>query len=142
MSSQTRLARWTAYVTLALVVALGLGGLILAPAVFSARNNTDEVRRGNELAACRSEMRADIDDATAALEVANSQLVGMLPEGLAAAMNNPEQLQALLEQATAARADVDQAVADLVAANARYRESVELSTSNPDEFLERCRSTG
>jgi hypothetical protein len=138
VSRDTRTARLTAYVTLIAVLALGLGGLLIAPAVYSARNNSDEVRRSNELAACRSELRADIDDATTSLEVANSQLLGLLPEGIAAAMNDPTLLDELLGQAQAATAAQDDAVNELLAANARYRDAAELSADNPDEFLRQC----
>lgn len=138
MSRDTRTARLTAYVTLVAVLALGLGGLLIAPAVYSARNNSDEVRRSNELAACRSELRADIDDATTSLEVANSQLLGLLPEGIAAAMNDPALLDELLAQAQAASTAQDDAVAALLAANARYRDAAELSAEDPERFLQEC----
>lgn len=138
MSHDTRAARLTAYITLVVVLLMGVGGLLVTPAVYSARNNTDEVKRGNQLAACRSEARADIDDASTALEVANSKLVGLLPAGIAAAMSSPDSLDELLAEATAARDDLDQALAELQEANARYRTAVELSTDNPDLFLEQC----
>lgn len=138
MSHDTRAARLTAYITLVVVLLMGIGGLLVTPAVYSARNNSDEVRRGNDLAACRSEARADIDDASTALEVANSKLVGLLPAGIAAAMSNPDSLDELLVEATAARDELDEALADLQDANARYRAAVELSTDNPDLFLEQC----
>lgn len=140
MSHETRTARLTAYVTLVAVLLLGLGGLFVAPAVYSTRNSADEVRRSNELAACRSELRADIDDASTALEVANSQLLGLLPQGIDAAMTDPAGLAPLLDQAAATRDAQTAALDDLLAANARYRDAAELSAADPDAFLAECRT--
>lgn len=140
MSHETRTARLTAYVTLVAVLLLGLGGLFVAPAVYSARNSADEVRRSNELAACRSELRADIDDASTRLDAANAQLLGLLPAGIAAAMNNTDQLAPLLEQAQTATEAQSIAIDELMAANSRYRSAAELSADDPEAFLAQCGS--
>lgn len=140
MSHETRTARLTAYVTLVAVLLLGLGGLFVAPAVYSTRNSADEVRRSNELAACRSELRADIDDASTRLDAANAQLLGLLPAGIAAAMNDTGQLAGLLDQAQAATEAQSIAIDELMAANSRYRAAAELSADDPEAFLAQCSS--
>lgn len=139
MTAQTRRARVTAYVTLAIVLLVGIGlAVFVGPAVYSTRNNTDQVRVGNELAACRSEARADVDDASARLEVANSRLVSLLPEGIEAAMNDPARLERVLADARAAGADAEDALVSLQAATDRYRAAVVASRDAPERFLADC----
>lgn len=127
---------------LAVVAVLTAGSVIMLvialPAIFSSRNNSDAVRQGNELAACRSEYRADIDDANTALAVANSRLVTLLPEGIAAAMDDPAGLVPVLDAATSARAEVDVALVELRAATDRYRVAVSESRADPEGFLAEC----
>lgn len=139
MTAQTRRARVTAYVTLVLVLSMGIGlAVFVGPAVYSTRNNTDQVRLGNELAACRSQARADVDDAAARLEVANTKLVALLPEGIEAAMNDPARLSALLERAQSASLDTEEALAGLQVATDRYRAAVVASRDTPEQFLADC----
>jgi hypothetical protein len=58
---------------LAMVAVLVLGSAVMLvvalPAIFSARNNTDEVRRGNEMAACRALLAYDVNSAKADLDI-------------------------------------------------------------------------
>lgn len=58
---------------LAMVAILVLGSAVMLvvalPAIFSARNNTDEVRKGNEMAACRALLAYDVNSAKADLDI-------------------------------------------------------------------------
>lgn len=58
---------------LAVVAVLVLGSAVMLvvalPAIFSARNNSDEVKRGNEMAACRALLSYDVNAAKADLDI-------------------------------------------------------------------------
>ena len=115
---------------LAFVAILVLGSammlIIALPAIFSAENNSDQVRNGNEMAACRSIYRAKIDDASANLQVVISQ-------GLQALARDDD---AALDQAVVGLAETENR---LKQATNDYTDAVNRSSEDPDQFLAECR---
>lgn len=155
MSGQTRQAKWLAVGTAAGVLVMLIVALWQYPAVLAARDNSDEVRRGNEMAACRSEIRTQTLDrahtqlaiAQTSLDNANSTVVSLLPAGLAAAMLDPDQVQPVLAEAIVATEavstagdDVSRAITELEDASRSFEQAVAESRLDPDRFLERCRA--
>ncbi len=147
-------------IVLALVIAT-TGGLVLfallsLPATFSSRNNVDQVARGNELAACRSEAAAIVTDARSALDVAvgtlnvssatldvltNEALHLIVTEGRAST-----RLPMILEALPAVRATVTDAVdvvddstAAMASATEHYQDQLRQSREHPDAFLRACK---
>lgn len=140
MSHDTRVARLTAYIALVAVLALGVGGFLVTPAILRTQTTTAEVRRSAEVAACRAQLRADIDDASAALEVATARLVASVPPAvLAASGGTPGEVQAALDEHRALVADVERLVDQLETATAEYRAAADQGLDDPDGFLARCR---
>lgn len=114
---------------LAFVAILVLGSALMLvvalPAIFSAENNSNQVRDGNATAACRSTYRAKIDDAAADLQI-------VIAEGLAAiAQDNDE----ALDQAALELAETELALKE---ATDHYTEAVNRSSSDPEAFLREC----
>ena len=140
MSHDTRVARLTAYIALVAVVCLGVGGFLVTPAVLQTQTATAEVRRAAEVAACRAQLRADIDDASAALEVATAELVASVPPAvLSAAGADPAEIQAALDEHEQLVAEVNRQVERLEAATGEYRAAADQGLDDPDGFVARCR---
>lgn len=124
-----RRVSWLLALTLAVAVVLVTTTALLVPATFSARNNADQVARGNDLGTCRSEMRADIDRA-------NSRSSILILEGLSAeAEGDHERLVALLGEVPDIQAEMRDAID-------RYDAAVTRSREDPDGFLADCRNGG
>ena len=114
---------------LAVVAILVLGSAVMLvvalPAIFSARNNTDEVKRGNEMAACRALLAYDVHWAKADLDI-------VFALGLQAAVADDD--DTLKTQADLIP-DRAKALRDALEAQ---RVGNELSRDDPGEFLIRC----
>lgn len=114
------------WLTLAVAVVLITTMVLLIPATFAARNNADQVARGNDLAACRSSFRAEVD-------LANSLGFTIILEGLALlAADDREALGDLAGQVPTIREHI-------VEATLEYNSAVERSQDDPDGFLRDCR---
>ncbi len=145
---------------LAVVAVLTAGSVIMLmvalPAIFSSSNNSDQVRRGNELTTCRADFVADVEDADGALSAAKARLLiadsdqlSLLPQGLAAALENPDEIGPILDRSIggqeaieAAQVDVLAAVESLFAANEARREANRRSREDPEGFLAECKARG
>ena len=114
---------------LAMVAVLVLGSAVMLvvalPAIFSARNNTDEVRRGNEMAACRALLAYDVNSAKADLDI-------VFALGLQAAVADDD--VSLRQQADL----IPERAKVLRDALEAQRVGNELSRDDPDAFLEEC----
>jgi len=142
---------------LAVVAVLTAGSVIMLmvalPAIFSSSNNSDQVRRGNELTTCRADFVSNVDEADgqlsaakARLLIADSDQLSLLPEGLAAALQDPDSVGPILaesiagqEAIEAAQADVLEKVDELFAAVEARREANRRSRVEPEEFLAECK---
>lgn len=114
---------------LAFVAILVLGSalmlVIALPAIFSAENNSDQIRDGNEMAACRSIYRAKIDDASANLQI-------VIAQGLQAIAKDDE---AGLDEAVLGLAETELM---LQRATDDYTDAVNRSSADPEAFLADC----
>lgn len=114
---------------LAMVAVLVLGSAVMLvvalPAIFSARNNTDEVRRGNEMAACRALLAYDVNSAKADLDI-------VFALGLQAAVADDD---ATLQQQADLIPERAKILRDALEAQ---RIGNELSRDDPDAFLTEC----
>jgi hypothetical protein len=125
------------------VAVLTAGSLIMLiialPAIFSSRNNSDAVRRGNELAACRSEFNAEVASAQDAVEDARAERDNLVIYGLAAtATGDDDALTQLVEQTPAAVEAIERARAVKTQAVEAYAAAVRKSRDEPAEFLAEC----
>lgn len=126
MSHQTKVARWIAYFTFALVLVIAALVAVTAPAVIQSRDNVSQVQRGNELAGCRSEHLVSILDGVTRVLLTQS-------EGLEAyATDDMELLARSVEQIQEDREATRRAML-------AYSVAVQRSSENPDAFLEECR---
>lgn len=114
---------------LAFVAILVLGSALMLvvalPAIFSAENNSDQVRDGNEMQACRSTYRAKIDDASANLQI-------VIAHGLQAIAQDDDEG---LNEAVLGLAETE---LQLKRATEDYTDAVNRSSSDPEAFLAEC----
>lgn len=126
---------------LTLVVTIGV--LILAavsiPILLDTSNNADQVRRGNEIAACRAEIRSHVDLAIGAVLASKAELDLLTNRGFEASMRGDDaELALIVGQAPAARDEVVLSIDALNAAVDRYAEATTASVDDPDAFLASC----
>ena len=115
-----------AWATLVLVIVVGVIVIAVGWQASNAADNSSEVARGNEVAACRAQSRAAIDEADKTISV-------LVLRGLrAAALSDQETLR----EVAAASLPAEKA---LSSATQRYRRDVDLSVHDPATFLEECR---
>lgn len=137
---------------LLLFVILFAGALTLRYS-FTGANNSDQVKQGNQISACRSSAHIGIDNANATVSgantsqgIADSQLQELIATGFGAVAvgdtATTNEVIAMKQQAFARidRADtaVDQAEKALHAATATYQKAVTLSLHDPAKFLRDC----
>ena len=117
-----------------------IGSLVAGPKILTSASTTNAIRRGNELTACRAGYRVELDDASSRLQAARARLDGLTNEGLEASVRRDSTaLAGIVPKLAPARADVVEEAARLEQATDRYRELVELSRTDPAEFLAGCR---
>lgn len=114
--------------TMAVIAILGL------PKIFSGADNSEVVKRGNEMQACRSQFAAAVTDARdrsddLILRVVKDSIVRDQTDVLALAVDPPGPRRSLIDQA---RADKRQA-------NREYQMRIRQSRTDPDAFLRACR---
>jgi hypothetical protein len=111
----------------AIIIIFGL------PRIFASANNSQAVRRGSDLQACRSAYASQVTDATTA---ANDLVL----RGLAAVGRGDDaDLEYLVTDPPGPqRAPIDDARALVVKRNNAYVKAVEMSRSDPDGFLAAC----
>lgn len=130
-----RLAYMTTAVTLAILI---IGGVTLWQTI-GARASSDAIRDSSLVAACRSELRADIDLAIAQTEASDSERDDLIIDGLlAVAAGDEAQLAAVLANSEHVLARTDRAQTEALAAIDRYSQGVTLSRTDPARFLEVC----
>lgn len=126
----------TTVVTLLTLVLL----VVTTPRIFSSANNSEEVRRGNEIAACRSQWRTRVDDAMSQVLAKKSELDILTNEGLQASVaKDNDALLATTLEAPEKRDAVMTAVNNLTTAIDDYRAAVDKSIDDSDAFLTECR---
>lgn len=124
-----RRVTWLLALTVTVAVVLVTTTALLVPATFSARNNADQVARGNDLGTCRSEMRANIDRA-------NSRASIVVLEGLKAlAEGDREHLAEMVAMVPVLQDEMREAINT-------YDRAVTRSREDPDGFLADCRNGG
>lgn len=127
------------------VVGVILVGAVLVVGAWSqsAANNSDQVRRGNELAACRGDVFATLTDADAALDQARADWDLVYGDGLVAVLENDEAAQAAAVAAIPVAAENVSAAREQVrAASDAYREAARLAVEDPEALLAACRGDG
>jgi hypothetical protein len=119
-----------AAVSVAATVIIIIFGL---PKIFASANNSQAVKRGSDLQACRSTYASQVTDAT-------TQANDLVLRGLAAVGRGDEAGLALLveDPPGPAVSPIDTARALVVKRNDAYLEAVQLSRSDPDAFLRSC----
>lgn len=125
----------TAVLVLAAVSVMATAVIIVfgLPRIFASASNSQAVRRGSDLQACRSTYASQVTDATTA---ANDLVL----RGLAAVGRGDDDELALLvtDPPGATESPIDTARALVRERNAAYLEAVQLSRSDPDAFLAAC----
>lgn len=130
--------------------AIGIATLVVAMAMMVLAGltipglvaNTEANRRTDDLAACRAEARAGIDEADIELATATARVQALVAVGLSAAVGEDvESLQQVIGQIQAATATVNEAIDELTLAADRYADAVTLSREDPDRFLYLCESS-
>jgi uncharacterized iron-regulated membrane protein len=132
-----RVLNWVGVFTLILVVVTLSLFVIAVPRISDTASATSEIQQGNELASCRSQYRVHVDDAIGRVIAADSNLDELTSRGLEAAANGGDP-QPAFANASAARQEVNDAVAVLIEATDTYHRAVELSAENPEAFLAEC----
>ncbi|HEY1119907.1 MAG TPA: hypothetical protein VGE43_19485 [Acidimicrobiales bacterium] len=107
----------------------------------TAANNSDQVRRGNEIAACRGDVFAALSAADAALDQARAEWDLVYGDGLVAVLEGDQAAQDDVVARIPAEAAKVTAAHDTVgqAADA-YSEVARMAVEDPQELLDRCRS--
>ncbi len=140
MKRRTNVAAACAAVTLLLVLVLVAVAIVRLPSDLSTSRNAEEVRRGNEIASCRSQWRSRVDDAVGRVLAAKSELDVLTNEGLQASVTGDDaRLEVLTGSAPAERDAVLAAVGELTKATDDYRAAVDRSVADPAGFLADCR---
>lgn len=114
--------------------------VITTPRIFSSASNSEEVKKGNEIAACRSHWRSYVDDAIGDVLAKKTELDVLTNEGLEASVSGDR--AALLENTLKApekRDAVILAVNNLTTAIDDYRIAIEKSIDDPQAFVAECR---
>jgi hypothetical protein len=127
----------------AVLVAVLLFAVIAVPAIFRGRDSSAAVERGTNLQACRSIAHTAVDQANTVLTDARADVENLTSLGLSALVrNDPATLDKDDANLATARDRVDQAVAELTAANSVYARQVQESKDQPDQFLRDCAKFG
>jgi hypothetical protein len=129
-----------------LLIVVGLvtaSTLILAaliyPQVTSSSAGIEAQADSDQIAACRSSYRAEIDTAVLRLAIAQSRSDELIRRGLAAvALRDRETLDEIAHEAERVDERIEQAVNDAARANDAYARAVEQSAEDPDAFLASC----
>lgn len=134
--------RWLTIATVVVIVGIVLTvllGVWTVVASSTAANNADEVARGNRIAACRTRVYSDAQDAAGALDRARADLDVLVATGLQAALSDDTaQLDAVLELVPSAIDRVAERANESDAANDAYAVAAQLAVTDPDQFLDQC----
>jgi len=147
--------RLTVVMILSGILAAGMIVLfvVAVPAIFSSKDNSSQVRQGNELAACRSEFNArvveaqdKVEEARDGVDDARADRDNLVLMGLAASATGDDAFLATLAQATpavidaiaAARVVKNSARSEKEEAVRQYAAAVRRSSDDPIEFLAEC----
>lgn len=132
----TKLLGW---LTLAFVLTVLV---LVAVTVPSIRSDTRASRRTDDLASCRAEFRAKIDDATVVLADATADVQTQLSAAVVASIRqDPTTLQLIAEELAAAESAKHAAIDNLYAASDNYKAAVTRSREAPGDFLDACKGT-
>lgn len=110
---------------------------------WTAANNSDQVRRGNIIASCRTSTYAAAQEAAGALDRARADLDVLVATGLEAALKDDRQAMAdVLAHIDAATALVAERAYAADEATAAYSAAAQLAAVDPDQFLRDCNPGG
>lgn len=126
-------------IAVAAVTALSLVvGMLSAPYIVSGANNSDQVVKGNDLQACRSQSGLQVTDARTSVDEARTRYEVDFGNALQVAFQRGDvaaALAAVNEDATAIGVATR---AERIAQDA-YSAAVDQSRTNPDQFLQTCK---
>lgn len=109
------------------------------PSILTTAEDAAVASDAGSLLACRSEARANVDDAISTALARNSDLVATISQLTeAAAASDTTQISALSTQASTNRVALAEATSDLLTATVAYNDSIRLSIQAPEEFLSAC----
>lgn len=114
---------WISIVITVLVIVVTI---LLIPVATTTRNNATQVEKGNQLAACRSMIWADVAVADAQASALIIDALGALQRG------DDERFTELVYESAPQISD------ELRRTQIAYEEAVDLSVEDPDEFLRQC----
>jgi hypothetical protein len=124
------------YVTVLLVASTMVLAILFVPNIAS---NTEASRRTDDLASCRAEFRAKIDEANFQVSIALGEAQSGLSDAVVASIRqDPTTLALIAAEITTAEDRKAEAYVQLKLANDAYGAAVELSNEDPDEFLRQC----
>lgn len=113
---------------------------LIYPQVSSSSAGIEAQRESDQITACRSAYRADIDTAVLRLAIAQSASDELIRRGLAAvALRDRELLNEIAHEAERVDEAINDAVVNAARANDAYAQAVEQSAQDPDAFLASCK---
>lgn len=138
----TRLATWLLIATAVLASGMMILAVVYGPDLLRGVSTSEAVKRSGDLAACRSTYAAAVEVATANLDDARGTVSLLTNEGLEAiATGDDERLALLVPKLAPARRLVEDRQAERAAVVDAFSNAVELSRTDPSEFLRQCETT-
>lgn len=132
--------RMMGYLTAGLVL---LMMVLLGLSVPNISANTEASRRTDDLASCRASYRAAVDDATVLVFDTYGRVQDAVGSATVAAIRqDPTSLALIAAEIESAVLERQAAIRALFEANEVYDAAVELSSADPDRFLDDCQETG
>lgn len=136
-----RVTPWLPLVSIAVGALLVLAVIGTGYAAQTAANNSDQVRRGNELSACRSDAYGRVAWTAQQLDQARADLDVLVATGLDAALTDDDaEMQSVLDRIDTATAEVQARAVEAREAAVAYVEATQLAATDPDRFLDQCRT--
>jgi hypothetical protein len=128
--------RIVGYLTVVLVTVMVVMTGLTIPGIVS---NTTSAQRNDNLASCRAEFRAKVDDANIVLLNAFGEVQTGISEAIVASIRqDPTTLALIAADLQTAEAAKHEALVELTDAAADYSDAVRRSRIDPDGFLDDC----
>jgi gamma-glutamyl:cysteine ligase YbdK (ATP-grasp superfamily) len=133
-ANSDRALRWLLVGVAIVTVTTLVVGFITAPYIISGANNSDQVVKGNELNACRSQLAAQVTDARTNVDEARTGYevaLGEVAQQLAAKSDLTIALKALAD----AGDDIAAKTVALRQVTTDYKAALVVSSDDPNQFL-------
>lgn len=136
-----RINRWLPVASLVVGAVLVASIMLVGYWSQTSANNSAEVRRGTQIAACRSTSLAEAMEASSALDRAKAALDMVIAEGLHAfSQGDDVRMGEVIALVPAAEARVVEASVVAEQSFAAYSSAAEAAAADPEGFLSKCQS--